>query len=196
MGRVDRRSSILAAATEEFASAGFAGGRVERIAKSARVNKQLIFHYFRSKDDLYAAAVAAAITRPIKVPSVAGSPPEAIRASVSHVLALLNPGQLPLSALAEASVPRGSTESVRTAVSLWLMEAQSLLKVTIPEGQRLGFFRDDVWPDAASKLIMGQCVGASLARAASGLAARMEDASMSDFSTAIGDWAVEYCAWR
>lgn len=196
VNRADRKSSILAAAADEFASAGFAGGRIERIAESARVNKQLIFHYFRSKDRLYAEAVSAALTPLARAPSVAGAPPEAIRASVSDILTFLAPGRLPLSVLADASVPCGSTESARTSVSQWLKYAQLSVSAAILEGQRLGFFRDDIWPDEAAKLIVDQCIGASLSSAASGLAANTKDTSVSDSGTVIGDWAVEYCAWR
>src|SRR4051812_46571315 len=52
-----RRSDILDAARREFAVAGFSGARIERIASSAAVNKQLLFHYFDSKEGLFTAAV-------------------------------------------------------------------------------------------------------------------------------------------
>jgi AcrR family transcriptional regulator len=160
------------------------------------VNKQLIFHYFRSKDRLYAAAVKAALAPSPRAHSAAGGPPDALRASVSEFLSLLTPGGLALSVLADASVPGGSTESARTSVSQWLKHTHWLLKVAIIEGQRLGFFRDDIWPDTASKLIMDQCIGASMSRSALGLAGVTDAHRVSDSSTAIGDWAVEYCAWQ
>lgn len=54
-----RRTAILAAAKAEFGAHGYSGARVERIASTASVNKQLLFHYFDSKDGLYIAAVSA-----------------------------------------------------------------------------------------------------------------------------------------
>ena len=48
-----RRARLLAAALEEFAARGPAGARVESIARSAGVNKQLITYYFGGKDGLY-----------------------------------------------------------------------------------------------------------------------------------------------
>jgi AcrR family transcriptional regulator len=51
-----RRTSpdrILAAAAAEFAAYGFAGARVDRIARRARVNKAMLYYHFRGKDDLY-----------------------------------------------------------------------------------------------------------------------------------------------
>jgi TetR/AcrR family transcriptional regulator len=47
---VDR---ILAAAAAEFAERGFAGARVDRIARRARVNKAMLYYHFGSKERLY-----------------------------------------------------------------------------------------------------------------------------------------------
>src|SRR5438105_852168 len=44
---------ILAAAATEFAERGFAGARVDRIARRARVNKAMLYYHFRSKQELY-----------------------------------------------------------------------------------------------------------------------------------------------
>jgi len=46
---------ILAAAAGEFAARGFAGARVDRIARRARVNKAMLYYHFRSKQALYDA---------------------------------------------------------------------------------------------------------------------------------------------
>jgi AcrR family transcriptional regulator len=44
---------ILAAAAHEFAARGFAGARVDRIARRARVNKAMLYYHFGSKQALY-----------------------------------------------------------------------------------------------------------------------------------------------
>jgi TetR/AcrR family transcriptional regulator len=46
---------ILAAAAVEFAARGYAGARVDRIARRARVNKAMLYYHFRSKQGLYRA---------------------------------------------------------------------------------------------------------------------------------------------
>ena len=46
---------ILAAAALEFAERGFAGARVDRIARRARINKAMLYYHFRSKQGLYHA---------------------------------------------------------------------------------------------------------------------------------------------
>ncbi len=47
------RERILAAALREFSERGFAGARVDRIARRARINKRMLYSYFGAKSDLY-----------------------------------------------------------------------------------------------------------------------------------------------
>ncbi|HVM94609.1 MAG TPA: TetR/AcrR family transcriptional regulator [Terriglobales bacterium] len=51
------RAAILQAAVNEFAEHGIAGARTDAIARVARVNKALLYYYFKDKDALYAAAL-------------------------------------------------------------------------------------------------------------------------------------------
>ncbi|MBV2357601.1 TetR family transcriptional regulator [Streptomyces sp. J2-1] len=55
------QARLLEAAYEEFVGHGLAGARVDRIAKNASANKQAIYAYFGSKDDLFDAVLAARI---------------------------------------------------------------------------------------------------------------------------------------
>lgn len=45
--------NICIAARDEFARNGFSDARLENVAKAAGVSKQLVYHYFKSKDELY-----------------------------------------------------------------------------------------------------------------------------------------------
>ena len=56
-GRIASRESLIGAAVAEFARKGFEGARVDEIAAAAGVNKQLVYHYFSSKQGLYLAAL-------------------------------------------------------------------------------------------------------------------------------------------
>jgi AcrR family transcriptional regulator len=47
------KTKILAAALDEFAAHGLAGARVDEIARSAGVNKAMIYYHFDSKEDLF-----------------------------------------------------------------------------------------------------------------------------------------------
>ncbi len=51
------RAALLAAARSAFAERGLAGARVDDIARRAGMNKQLVYHYFGSKDGLYTAVL-------------------------------------------------------------------------------------------------------------------------------------------
>jgi AcrR family transcriptional regulator len=46
------RKKILEAAKEEFFEKGFSKARIESIAKKAGIKSQLIYHYFKGKDEL------------------------------------------------------------------------------------------------------------------------------------------------
>jgi len=47
------RERILAAAFHEFAAKGFAGARVDGIARRAGINKRMLYHYFGDKEGLF-----------------------------------------------------------------------------------------------------------------------------------------------
>src|SRR4051794_36913709 len=47
------RARIVRAAAREFAAHGYAGANIERIARTARLNKAMIYYHFASKAALY-----------------------------------------------------------------------------------------------------------------------------------------------
>src|SRR2546427_12585778 len=51
------RAAILKAAVREFAQEGVAGARIDAIARSAKVNKALLYYYFEDKEALYRAVL-------------------------------------------------------------------------------------------------------------------------------------------
>jgi len=51
------RAVILDAATSEFAAEGVAGARIDEIARAARVNKAMLYYYYRDKEALYGAVL-------------------------------------------------------------------------------------------------------------------------------------------
>src|SRR5450755_3269846 len=53
----ESRAAILKAAVAEFAEYGIAGARTDAIARAARVNKALLYYYFKDKDSLYEAVL-------------------------------------------------------------------------------------------------------------------------------------------
>ncbi|HUL73088.1 MAG TPA: TetR/AcrR family transcriptional regulator [Vicinamibacterales bacterium] len=73
------RDRLLTAATEEFAARGFDGAKVDRIAARARVNKAMLYYYFRSKTALYQAILLdlfSGAARAVTAVRERGGPPE------------------------------------------------------------------------------------------------------------------------
>jgi len=58
----ESRAAILRAAAQEFAENGIAGARTDAIAREARVNKALLYYYFKDKETLYGAVLAHAFS--------------------------------------------------------------------------------------------------------------------------------------
>lgn len=61
----ERPSDIVAAALEVFSEKGFAGARIEEIARRAGVSKGTLYLYFETKEDMFRAVV-----REVVVPNV------------------------------------------------------------------------------------------------------------------------------
>jgi TetR/AcrR family transcriptional regulator len=57
------RARILDAAEAAFSGAGFPGARVDAIARSAGVNKRMLYHYYGNKAGLYSAAIDRLVRR-------------------------------------------------------------------------------------------------------------------------------------
>jgi len=53
----ESRAAILKAAIAEFSREGLGGARTDAIARAARVNKALLYYYFKDKDALYGAVL-------------------------------------------------------------------------------------------------------------------------------------------
>lgn len=83
------RGRLLTAASAEFATHGFAGANIDRIAAAAGVNKAMIYYHFKSKAHLYREILrdmfSAVGARVAAVAAMDGSPDEKIRQFVSAI---------------------------------------------------------------------------------------------------------------
>jgi TetR/AcrR family transcriptional regulator len=148
----DRALRINAAAREEFARRGFAGARVDQIARHAGVNKQLLFYYYHSKRGLFqsvladAAAELESALQSLNLP--AGGPLERLRLALQAQFEFLarNPQMVAL---------LGQAGRAGTAFG----PAIKRLVVLLAEGQGLGQVRDDVDPHLAAAQALILMVG-------------------------------------
>jgi AcrR family transcriptional regulator len=73
------RARILAAALKEFSAKGFAGARVDAIARRASINKRMLYHYFGNKEELFKAVLRRKISeRQAWAEALSGEPEETL----------------------------------------------------------------------------------------------------------------------
>jgi TetR/AcrR family transcriptional regulator len=142
------RASILAAARSEFAENGLNGGRVDKIAKSAGINKQLVYYYFGSKDELYKCALEATYqeirTREHELDLSLLSPREAMIRLVDFSLNYLNEHRDFIRLLADENAHGArhlNASSMAVKTNSPLLE---LIGQTLERGEAEGVFRPGV----------------------------------------------------
>jgi TetR/AcrR family transcriptional regulator len=69
------RERILRAARREYVAKGFAGARVDAIARAASVNKRMLYHYFGDKKGLYVAVLRESIATNLDLVAAAPADP-------------------------------------------------------------------------------------------------------------------------
>jgi len=150
----DRALRIVAAAREEFAKRGFAGARVDQIARRAGVNKQLLFYYYHSKRGLFQAVLAqtagdleaafARLANPI------GGPLDRLRLTLAAQFEFLAQNPQVVALLGQGTRSDGGTA---------FAPAINRLVVLLAEGQGLGKVRDDLDPHLAAAQALILMVG-------------------------------------
>lgn len=141
------QDALLAAATEEFARNGFAGARVDVIAASAGVNKQLVYHYYGNKEGLYGQvleAVYAQLREKERALSLADMEPvEAMATLVGFSFDYLSEHPEFISLLADEN--RYGGQHIRESQPLQQMHMPlvQLLDATLARGVAAGVFRSD-----------------------------------------------------
>ncbi|MSR06209.1 MAG: TetR/AcrR family transcriptional regulator [Gemmatimonadetes bacterium] len=152
----DSRGLIAAAARSEFAAHGYAGARVDRIARRAGVNKQLLFYYFGSKKGLYQKVVEGAAGEATK-PTESAKPSHAaaqLRHAFNGMFDLLSarPDVARLLLFDNQQTEAGPSRQA-------LQDLVARIRDVITEGQGHGYFRDDIDPDRTAKQALVLAVG-------------------------------------
>lgn len=88
-GKIDTLKRILAAARAEFAAKGLDKAHVQIIADNAGVTKQLIYHYYQNKENLFACVLDEASDHSMSELTVLDldhlEPEQALRSMVYHI---------------------------------------------------------------------------------------------------------------
>jgi AcrR family transcriptional regulator len=149
------RREILDAAIEEFSAHGLLGGRIDAVAERTRSTKRMIYYYFRSKEELYAAALVESYRR-IRATEVAlhldeHDPEDAlrrlVRSNVEHHEQ--NPSFVRL-VVFENLLPAGAIHLMADEVRAANRTALTIIEDILRRGREQGVFRDG--PDAPSAL--------------------------------------------
>jgi len=187
-----KRQAILAAARTEFLTHGYHGGRVERIAARAGANKQLIFHYFGSKDGLFAAFVTHTFSTFQGRHQAAASPPEALRRLADDLTAWFAENTGAAATLSQCCCDHELPHAAAESASSWMVAVSAQLRSTLDDGQRKGYFRDDIDHDAVIELIVGYAIGKAL----SPTGRQVGQGATAPAASLLGRLISDYCAWR
>ena len=157
--RRDSKGLILASARQEFGQRGYAGGRVDRIARQAGVNKQLIFYYFGSKAGLFKVVVESAsrdMASSAGAAGLSGGPLDQLRAVLENAFnALAANADLLRATLVASETSHGS----RAPLAEQLVRLGEVIRALVSDAQGLGYVRDDVDPGVVAHMAVATVVG-------------------------------------
>jgi len=143
----ESRAAILQAAAQEFAREGIAGARTDSIARSAHVNKALLYYYFKDKESLYRAVldhVFSGLAETINAAFESNLPPrEKILAYVgAHFDYIANHALYPRIVHAELTRARaGNTAQFERIVQQYFRPLFGKIADVLRQGQATGDFR-------------------------------------------------------
>ncbi|MFC5549168.1 TetR family transcriptional regulator [Massilia aerilata] len=146
----DTLRRIAAAARREFAARGLAEARVDDIAQAAGVTKQLVYHYFRSKDELFACVLdessALAMDALLALELDHLPPREALRALLDRMLLPYHDEEL--RALAQEGIRYHQTHTTpRNSFTGMAPQLNEKMRATLARGIASGAFRADIDAD-------------------------------------------------
>jgi TetR/AcrR family transcriptional regulator len=141
------RAAILQAAVREFAREGIAGARTDAIARGARVNKALLYYYFKDKEALYAAALDHVFSqrnqRLLEVLRQAGAPKQRICNFVTAYFDYLagNPAHRDLVQREMMRASRGDSPHILRIAKRYIHPVYTEVAEVLREGIAAGEFR-------------------------------------------------------
>jgi AcrR family transcriptional regulator len=140
--RAERRSAILQAAARVFARNGYVGTRIEDLAEAAGMSKGLLYHYFPSKEAVFAtlvdgaargavALLRAAIDRP-------GPPSGRLRWLIEQQTAGLASSPHTFMVVLQALMSDAVPEEARRQAAALVADSERLLTALVAQGAEGG----------------------------------------------------------
>jgi AcrR family transcriptional regulator len=157
-------SRLLAVAKVEFTQKGLDGARIDEIARRAGITKQLIYHYYSTKEELFTAIVeetaASAMAEFIVLDLDHLPPEEALRTFLFHIFDQYQRYPFLATSVVEENRQRGAHVSERNEFPHLTPLVWSKLGRILDRGGRSGDFRRGLDPTrllATFTLLMGGC---------------------------------------
>ncbi|MBT2515048.1 TetR/AcrR family transcriptional regulator [Arthrobacter sp. ISL-30] len=155
----ERREKIIQTATDVFATEGFEGTALKRVAELVGVKEATLFHYFKGKQELLTAVLAERDKRGIDMSSG-----DSVGLNALTAVAERNrrePGLTTLYAVASATAndPGHGSHAYFRERYAWLVEE---LGADIARRQALGEVRREVPSDALARLVIAAFDGLQL----------------------------------
>ncbi len=158
------RERLLREAVRLFARSGFDGVAVDEIVNAAGVNKRMLYHYFGSKEGIYAEVLqrvygdlAALESALLPVASPGATPTERLRRMVYVYFSFLQENPAFVKLLLWENLSEGRRlERIKGAVSKTPM--LRLIRQLLREGAASGEFRDRLNPKYVLISLIGLCL--------------------------------------
>lgn len=170
MSRRDRNEAskdhLLRAAIESFATHGYQGTSIDRIARAAGVTKGAVYYHFRDKEELLFETVRNRIvgfeSQVLAETAIDDAPMLTLRRVLDACFVTAtesNHRRFIITLMVEAL---GTNPGLSGVFRLELRRMRSFLADVIRRGQSAGAVRTDVEPDAAAALIVATIMGAEI----------------------------------
>jgi TetR/AcrR family transcriptional regulator len=147
---VRTRGRILAVATEEFSRRGYDGARVDEIMRRSKVSKNLVYHYFDSKEKLFVAVLDAAYGRMrARLETLSldmATPVESIRTLIRALFRYWSEAPDFIGLLASENFHKGRHLKQIKAISEGYPMLMSEIRKLLVAGHRRGLFRAEIEP--------------------------------------------------
>lgn len=142
---------ILTIATEEFSSKGYDGARIDEIMRRSKVSKNLIYHYFGSKEQLFVTVLEAAYRRMHQSQlnwkrEAATTPVEGVRQLVRLIFNHWRSSPEFIGLLTSENLHRGRHIKEANMIRADYGTVMQNLRGILEEGEKTGVFRKGVDP--------------------------------------------------
>lgn len=146
------REKILRIATQEFAALGYDGARIDGIVARCGISKNLLYHYYVSKEDLFLRvmerAYAGMRARQNDVSMLGHDPVADMRALIVHMVEYFAEQPEFIALLATENIHKARHIRQSTVIRGMYNPLKATMQRVLREGQARGVFRADVdWVD-------------------------------------------------